>query len=52
MNEIVNTFSMAGDTFMPEIHLKLPGFTYSASSFIQNKKRIIRFMQSENTNFI
>ena len=30
MNEIVNTFLLAGDTFMPEIHLKQPGFNYSA----------------------
>ena len=29
MNEIVNTFLLAGDTFMPEIHLKQPRFTYS-----------------------
>ena len=30
MNEIVNTFLLAGHTFMPEIHLKQPGFNYSA----------------------
>ena len=30
MNEIVNTFLLAGDTFMPKMHLKQPGFTYSA----------------------
>ena len=29
MNEIVNKFLLTGDTFMPEMHLKLPGFTYS-----------------------
>ena len=28
MNEIVNTFLLAGDKFMPEMHLKQPGFTY------------------------
>ena len=27
MNEIVNTFLLAGDKFMPEMHLKQPGFT-------------------------
>ena len=27
MNEIVNKFLLAGDKFMPEIHLKQPGFT-------------------------
>ena len=30
MNEIVNKFLLAGDIFMPEMHLKQPGFTYSA----------------------
>ena len=29
MNEIVNKSLLAGDKFMPEIHLKQPGFTYS-----------------------
>ena len=28
MNEIVNMFLLAGDKFMPEMHLKQPGFTY------------------------
>ena len=30
VNEIVNTFLLTGDNFMPEMHLKQPGFTYSA----------------------
>ena len=30
MNEIVNKFLLAGDQFMPEIHLRQPGLTYSA----------------------
>ena len=29
MNEIVNKFLLAGDKFMPKMHLKQPGFTYS-----------------------
>ena len=29
MNEIVNKILLVGDTFMPEMHLKQPGFTYS-----------------------
>ena len=40
MNEIVNKFLMVGDIFMPEMHLKQPGFTYSAcSSFTINSIR-------------
>ena len=41
MNEIVNTFLLAGDQFMKEMHLKQPGFTYSARGpFTKNKERI------------
>ena len=40
MNEIVNTFLLVGDKFMPEMHLKQPGFTYSACGpFTKNKER-------------
>ena len=53
MNEIINKFSLIGDKFMPEMHLKQPGFTYSACGpFIKNKERIEKFMQTENTDFI
>ena len=38
---------------MPEMHLKQPGFTYSACGpFIKNKERIEKFMQTGNTDFI
>ena len=44
---------MAGDKFMLEMHLKQPGFTYSACGpFTKNKKRIEKFMQTGNTDFI
>ena len=53
MNEIVNKFLLVGDKFMPEMHLKQPGFTYSACGpFTKNKERIEKFMQTGNTNFI
>ena len=53
MNEIVNTFLLVGDKFMPEMHLKQPGFTYSACGpFTKNKERIEKFMQTGNTDFI
>ena len=49
MNEIVNRFLLVGDKFMPEMHLKQPGFTYSACGpFTKNKERIEKFMQTEN----
>ena len=53
MNEIVNKFLLVGDTFMPKMHLKQPGFTYSACGpFTKNKERIEKFMQIGNTNLI
>ena len=53
MNQIVNTFLLAGDEFMPEMHLRQPGFTYSACGpFTKNKQRIQKFMQAGGTNYI
>ena len=53
MNEIINKFLLAGDKCMPEMHLKPPGFTYSACGpFTKNKDRIEKFMQTGNTGFI
>ena len=41
MNETVNKFLLAGNTFMPEMRLKQPGYTCSASGpFTINKGRI------------
>ena len=38
-----------GDKFMPEMHLKEPGFTYSAcGSSTKSKERIEKFMKTEN----
>ena len=42
MNEIVIKSLLAGDKFMPEIHLRQPGFTYSASGSFNLKKQKIR----------
>ena len=48
MNETVNKFLLAGDEFMPEMHLKLPGFTYNACrAFTINKKGIQTFKKQE-----
>ena len=39
MNEVISKFLLAGDKFMPEMHLKQPGFTYSACGpFTKNKE--------------
>ena len=53
MNGIVNTFLLVGDTFLPEMHLKQPGFTYSAcGSFTRNEERIVKFKETGDTNYI
>ena len=52
-NDIINTFLLARDKFMPEIHLRQPGFTYSAcGSFTKNKERIQRFKQTGDSRYI
>ena len=41
MNEIINKVLLAVDKFMPEIHFRQPGFTYSAYGlFTKNKDRV------------
>ena len=53
MNEIVNKFLLAGDKFMPEMHLKQPKFTYSAcGSFPKKKERIQKFKETGDTSYI
>ena len=53
MNEIIKKKLLAGDKFMPEMHLRQPVFTYSAcGSFTKNKERIEKFMPTSNTDFI
>ena len=53
MNEIVNKFLLAGDKFMPEMHLKQPGFTYSACGpFTKNKERIQKFKETGDKSYI
>ena len=38
MNEIVHKFLLGGDKFMPEMHLRQPGFTYSACGLFKEKQ--------------
>ena len=53
MNEIVNKFLLAGDRFMLEMHLRQPGFTYSARGpFPKNKERIQKFKETGDSRYI
>ena len=53
MNKIVNKFLLAGDKLIPKMHLKQPGFTYSARGpFTKNKERIQKFKETGDTSYI
>ena len=39
MNEIMNKLLLAGDIFVPKMHLKQPGFTYSPCGPLTKKKK-------------
>ena len=53
MNEIVNKILLAGDKFMPEMHLRQPGFTYSAyGPFTKNKERIQKFKETVDSRYV
>ena len=53
MNEIINKFLLAGDKFMPEIHLRQSGFTYMACGpFTKNKERIKKIKETGDSRYI
>ena len=48
MNEIVNKFLLARDKLMTEMHLRQPGYTYSAcGQFRKTKKEYKHLMKQE-----
>ena len=52
MNKIINKFLLSGDKFMPEMHLRQPGFTYIAcESFTKNKERIKIFKETGDSRY-
>ena len=53
MNGTVNRFLLAGDKFMPEMHLRQPGFTCSrCGPFKKNKERIKKFKETRDLRYI
>ena len=53
MNNIINKFLLAGDKFMPEMHLRQPQFVYSACGpFTRHKERIREFKCTGDTRYI
>ena len=52
MNNIINKFLLAGDKFMPKMHLRQPQFTYSACGpFTKHKQRIQKFKETGDINY-
>ena len=52
MNKIINIFLLTGDKFIPELHLKQPGFTYSACGlFTKHCDRIQNLEKQEIQKF-
>ena len=53
MNDIFNKFLLVEDKFMPEMHLRQPGFTYSTCGpFTKTKERIQKFKQTGDPRYI
>ena len=53
MNDTINKFSLAGDKFMPEMHLRQSQFTYSACGpFTKNKERIKKIKLTGDSRYI
>ena len=53
MNKIINKLLLAGDKFMLQMHLRQPGFTYSACGpFTKNKERIKKFKETGDSRYI
>ena len=53
MNNVINKFLLAGDKFMPEMHLRQPRFVYSACGpFTRHKERIKEFKRTGDTHYI
>ena len=50
---MLNKFLLAGDKFMSEIHLREPGFAYSACGpFTKIKERIKKFKVTGDSRYI
>ena len=53
MNNVINKFLLAGDKFMPEMHIRQPQFVYSVCGpFTRHKERIKEFKRTGDTRYI
>ena len=53
VNNVTDKFLLAGDKFMPEMHLRQPQFAYSACGpFTRHKEKIKEFKRTGDTGYI
>ena len=53
MNNVINKFLLADDTFMPEMHLRQPQFVYSACGpFTRHEEKIKKLKKTGDTHYI
>ena len=53
MNKSINKLLLTRDKFMPELHLKQPGLTYSACGpFTKHGERIQKFRETDNLKYL
>ena len=53
INEKINTFLLAADKLVSEIHLRQPGFTYIVCGFFtKNKNRFQKFKGTGDSKYI
>ena len=53
MNKLTKKFLLVGDKYMPEMHLRQPGFIYSACGlFSKNKERMQKFKETRDSRYI
>ena len=53
INDIINKFLLAGDKFIPEMHLKQPQFAYSACGpSNKNKEKLQKFKKTVDIKYI
>ena len=53
MNKMVNKLLLAGDKFIPKLHLRQPRYTYSAfGTFTKRPERIQKFRETGDSNYI
>ena len=52
MNEKINKLLLPGDKFMPEMHLKQPGFTYRAYGPLKKTKKEFKNLKKQEIQSI